>query len=332
MRVEFCGSCGAPLEARWAEIVLVCRFCGCQNAPGKRGEPVPSSVPDDGRPRFSVGGRTYVVEGHLASGDSCEVYRGRWAQRLGELVVIKVLRALSDADLIRREESFLTRLHASSAQGASHFVTRLPQPIARGTLAGKDGLERGVLVLRWPAGFQHTLEDVAHEHPAGVDGRIAVWVLKRLLEILGFIHRSGVVHGAVTPAHVLVHPRDHGAQLVGFAAATAWSKTSQEPLPVVARAHRDHYPAEVVADRWVSPTTDVAMAARCALAVAGAAGFADAGRLDGALGRLVVAAAGGAHDDAWALRDEVDHAASDAYGPPRYNPIAMPGWSIRADA
>ncbi len=58
MRVEFCASCGAPLEARWAEIVIECRYCGCQNAPGAKGEPVPSSHPDDGRPRFSAGGRT----------------------------------------------------------------------------------------------------------------------------------------------------------------------------------------------------------------------------------------------------------------------------------
>ncbi|MCO6459199.1 MAG: hypothetical protein J5I93_28150 [Pirellulaceae bacterium] len=66
MRIEFCEGCGAPLEARWSRIVLVCPYCGSQNAPGGAGDPVPSSVPDDGRWRLAVAGRTYLVLGQLA--------------------------------------------------------------------------------------------------------------------------------------------------------------------------------------------------------------------------------------------------------------------------
>jgi hypothetical protein len=70
------------------------------------------------------------------------------------------------------------------------------------------------------------------------------------------------------------------------------------------------------------------MAARCALTAAGASSFEETGRLPGDLGRLVVAAAWGEHDDAWALRRRVDWQASNAYGPPSYNPLPMPGWRI----
>ncbi|MGE0710729.1 MAG: hypothetical protein AB7N76_27965 [Planctomycetota bacterium] len=339
MRVEFCASCGAPLEARWSEIVIVCRYCGSQNAPGGVGDPVPSSHPDDGRPRFSIGGRTYLIEGRLGSGDSCEVYRGRWVARLGELVVIKVLRALDDVDLRRREWDLLGKLHRSEAQGALHFVTRLPQPIALGPLRafhpdredGDGGPERLVSVFGWHPGFLHTLEEVHAVHPQGVPSRVVVWLFKRLLELLGFLHRAGVVHGAVIPPHVLVHPRDHGALLVGFGCATSWAPTSrapgrQEPLPAISRAWRDLYPAPVLAERWVSPRTDIAMAARCALLAAGAESFQDDGCLTGGLGALVLAAAHLAHDDAWALRDELDRASAQVHGPPSYNPLAMPGW------
>lgn len=288
---------------------------------------MPASTPDDGRPRFALDGRTYLIEGRLGRGDSCEVYRGRWVMRLGELVVIKVLRAPQDADLVRREKAFVDRLHASPAKGAEHFVGRLPQPIALGPVR-IEGVERTVAIYQWHSGFLHTLEEVRRHHPDGVDGRIVVWILKRLLEVLSFAHRSGVVHGAITPAHALVHPRDHGAMLVGWATATACSGGHRDALPAISAAWERFYPREVVRDRWVSPATDLAMAARCALYAAGTMDFDDTKALPGGLGILVSGAAWGSHDDAWALRDRVDREAADVYGPPRYNPLPMPGWAF----
>ena len=128
----FCDGCGAPLDAPWAELVIVCKSCGSHNLPGKPGALVPMREPVDDRPRLNLGGRTYVLEGRLALGESTTVYRARWVVRLGELVVIKVLSALSDADLLRREWDTLQQLHASTAQGASHYLTRLPAPVAHG--------------------------------------------------------------------------------------------------------------------------------------------------------------------------------------------------------
>lgn len=75
-------------------------------------------MPDDGRPRLHVGGRTYLLEGLLARGQACGVYRGRWVIRLGELVVLELLRSLADQDLLRREWAVLRHLEESTAQGA----------------------------------------------------------------------------------------------------------------------------------------------------------------------------------------------------------------------
>jgi serine/threonine protein kinase len=327
MRVEFCASCGGPLEARWSEIVIQCTYCGGQNAPGGKGSPVPSSVPDDGRPRLAVAGRTYVLQGRLGRGDACDVYRGRWVRRLGELVVLKIQRASQDGDLIRREWSLLKRLHASPAHGADHFVARLPQPIALAPLV-LEGQERIVAVYQWHSGFNHPLDQVFAEHAEGVSGRVVVWIMKRLLEILSFAHRSGVVHGAIIPSHVLVHPRDHGAMLIGWSTATAWSTNKGERLPALSSEWESYYPRSVVDERWVSPATDLAMAARCALSVGGATSFDDPGPVPGGLGRLLVRAAQGEFNDAWALREQVGREGSDVYGPPRYSPLEMPGWSF----
>jgi len=300
-RVAFCPSCGAPLEGLWEHVAVVCRYCRVEVLPGGTGDPVPQRMPDDGRPRISVAGRTYLVEGHLARGRSSEVYRGRWVVRLGELVVLKLARHGQDGSRLRHEHAVLQRLWDSPARGADHFVRRLAAPIALAPVR-VGGAERVVSVMQWRSGFHTTLQDAIEAFPDGVHGRVLVWVLKRVLEELAFLHRAGVGHGAVEPDHILVHPRDHGAMLVGFGGAAL--------APHVDRA------------------SDVVGLARSIEQAAGARGLLvdRFGSLPPALGRVVRDAAAGHHDDAWALRAQVDAAARRAYGPSQYSPLRMPGW------
>ena len=82
-------------------------------------------------------------------------------------------------------------------------------------------------------------------------------------------HRAGVVHGAVTPAHVLVHPRDHGAVLVGWGTASARTTAGWEPLAAISRPWSGFYPERTLEERKLDPIVDVQMAARCALAAWG---------------------------------------------------------------
>lgn len=330
-RVDFCGSCGAPIDAPWREIVVVCSYCGAQTSPGGSADPVPSSMPADGRPRLNLDGRTYVIEGWMASGDSCEVYRGRWVRRLGELVVIKVLRSKADADLLRREREILLRLRDSDTRGSDHFVQRLPSPIALGPTRWSRGGSRDrewlTSVHGWPPGFVHTLEEVGEVHTSGVDGRVVVWLAKRLLELLAWTHDAGVVHGAVVPPHVLVHPRAHGAMLVGWGAASERAASGYPPLPATSAAWSAFYPEDALNGR-VGPGTDVSMAARCALAawgeLPGAPAIPDA--VVGPVARVLRQGARGEFASAWSLREAVDAASREQFGPASYNPLPMPGW------
>jgi hypothetical protein len=44
------------------------------------------------------------------------------------------------------------------------------------------------------------------------------------------------------------------------------------------------------------------------------------------LARVIARGEGGGIDDAWALREELNRASEEVFGPPAYNPIPMPGW------
>ncbi len=332
VRVLFCDRCGAPLDAPGWDAFVLCRFCRSTNTVG---DALTSAMPDDGRPRVSLGGRVYVIEGLLARGDSADVFRARWAMRLGELCVLKVTRSLRDADLVRREWDAIQKLRASTVAGTEHFASLLPAPIARGVLRETtpegDVIERAAAVYQWRSGFVHTLAEVIDVHPEGIDGRIAVWVWKRLLEMLHFVHRAGMAHGAVLPSHVLVHPRDHGATLVGFATAT----TIGAALPARSRAFAAWYPSD--SERAASPAHDLVMAARCVAAAVSpvtnrapttSTTFAPPSSLPAPLFALLSEILHGVAPSttAWTLRERLNAASSEAYGPARYSPLTMPGW------
>lgn len=70
----------------------------------------------------------------------------------------------------------------------------------------------------------HALEDVRRAYPNGVDPRASVWIWKRLLELLGWVHRAGYTHGAVIPHHLILHAKDHGVVLAGWSSVVRSGK------------------------------------------------------------------------------------------------------------
>ena len=60
-----------------------------------------------------------------------------------------------------------------------------------------------------------SLAQVHAAYPRGLDPRDAAWMWRRLLVALGTVHAAGVVHGAVLPDHVLIHPDLHDT-LIGW--------------------------------------------------------------------------------------------------------------------
>ncbi len=325
-----CPNCAAPIPAG-ARGEVVCAYCNhvLTNVPGA-GSPRwsgPEGGPDDGRPRVHVEGRTYALLGRVARGDGSDVFLARRDARLTELVLLKVLRATSDADLLAREWRVLEALEDSDAQGADYFQRLLPQRVAHGRLTGEGVEPRPASVFRWRSGFVHTLDDVRRAHPSGVDPRAAVWMWKRLLESLGWVHRAGYAHGAVIPAHVLVHARDHGVVLVGWSSAVRYEK-----LPATSASARAYYPVGAWERREAGATTDLVMAAR-AIAHAlggdpstGAVPSSVPAPLAELVGAYATLSEGAPADDAWEMIERVSRAGREAFGPPRFVPFTMPGW------
>lgn len=153
----------------------------------------------------------YRLEGGAIGGDLAELYRARVGP--GRDVLLKMPRDPRDGDLVEREAVALRQLPKDGDGKFLPYVPRLVESFRHRDAA--TGAQRQVNVIAALDGF-HSLAEVGRAYPDGVDPRDAAWMWRRLLVGLGFAHRAGVLHGAVLPDHVLIHPEEHGLVLVDW--------------------------------------------------------------------------------------------------------------------
>jgi hypothetical protein len=293
-----------PKHARWTAVK--CEHCSAVAAPGMqvvsrktfraalvRSEQEVSPGPED----VEVAGVRYRVLARLAQGERADVLLATRARALTERTVIKVMRSAADASAIDHEWEALEALHGSHEQGAPHFTLRLPPLVAKGQARFADGRHGPALVFRALPGFQSTLADVRDAYPSGVDTRHAVWMWRRILELLGWVHKAGFGHGNVAPSQVLLHPREHGAILVG------WSHASMRG----------------------QPEADLVATAKAILSVLGPS----SGEAPPVVELLHACAAGHLpSNDGWQLMETVAQAARRVFGPPTFVPFSLPPRSV----
>jgi hypothetical protein len=262
----------------------------------------------------------YRLLGRAARGDLADLYRAHdetAGPRDGE-VLVKMPRDPGDSDLIEREAVALRTLRE---EGDRRFRPYAPTLVA--TFRHQDaatGARRRVNVIGRLVGF-HSLAEVRAAHPGGVDPRDAAWMWRRLLVALGFAHRAGVLHGAVLPEHVLIHPEQHGLVLVDWCYSVTAGHAAGGRVPAMVDRYADWYPPEVPARRAAGPATDIHMATGCMTHLMGDRApkamrlFARGCRLPAQNRRP---------GDAWRLLAELDELLERLYGPRRFRPFAMP--------
>lgn len=330
-----CPKCGAPLATQSRHGTIYCAFCCTALVWSKGTFQISPSYPsgdlvESWRPRFWLAGHRYRVLGRLALGGSADAFLALRDHRLTERVLAKCLRADEDRDLFTSEWAILQALQASTAAGAEHFTRLLPQPVAHGQarlgVRGSEG-ERTMLVYGFASGFVHTFVDARRHYSSGIPAAAAVWLWKRILEVASFIHRSGYVHGALVPRHLLIHARDHGVRFCGFGSTVRAAR----PLVAFPAADAEFNSAAGAAGRPVGPSHDITTSARSILWLLGgdaqAAPATTPAPLSALLERAAQPDAGGLRD-AWAVREELDAVARQVFGAPRFVPFPLPGWNF----
>ena len=335
-RAIMCPQCNAPLAPERFARSVVCSYCGATvkldeasisagifhksfrswNSPESYG--FPSWV--------SIGDRHWALEKCVAQGEISDVYIGQLARWPTELVVVKLLRDRKNLTLFDNEWDALQMLQASEAPGAETFATLIPQPVMRGDIRAGSFIGHRVNIYRWASGFFHTFAEVIQAYPQGIPPRAVIWVWRRILELLSFIHATGMAHGAILPAHLLLQENEHGLRLAGYSTA---GRIGQNLL-TISENFISIYPPAISSNPRLTTQLDIIMSARCMVAILGgnpANGSMPAAvptRLAEIVKRVALANLNQTpRHDAWALREELGEIALRVFGQPRFIPISM---------
>lgn len=284
MEKASCPSCNGPIGPLVSSYVT-CAYCGTEfylpPMPGFR-IPAPRVYPQlPGLAVVQVAGAEYRVHGRLAQGRHCDVFLARRERAFTEMVVLKIARDGGEAGL-RREWDVLQLVRE-----AHPFLAYLTcAPVARGIARLGGHPERDAAVYRWRSGFVFTFLEAHAEYPLGVDPRAAVWMWNRILDQLACLQDAGLGHNALSPVHLLIHPRDHGVALCG------WSEAAK------------------------GPSNDLAASAHC---IAGLLGDTAPSRL------LDLTQRAGDFPSAVAVKEELKRISEAAFGPPRFHQFKIQG-------
>jgi hypothetical protein len=267
------------------------------------------------------------VNTQIAHGEIADVHAAQRARWPTELALLKVLRNHQDAELFENEWAALQKLQSSPAPGAVEFSRLIPQPVMQGVATAGLFSGQHLQIYRWESGFYHTFSAVRQVYPQGVPARASIWIWRRILEVLVFIHASGMVHGAVLPPHLLVQENEHGVRLVGYSRAGGVGNTMRGKP----HGFETFYPDHAQVRPTLTPQLDLVMSARCMVAILGGnpATASLPASVPAPLAKAIqrVALAGPAatvSENAWSIRQELGKIANEVFGVPEFCPIIMP--------
>lgn len=274
----------------------------------------PAPAPTDfgaGAVTIEVRGQKYTIDRRLFVGSIADLYRAHDGKGY---VAVKLARAPQDNDLLENEDRVLRKLDPASDKAAAARLL----PVPRDSFLFRSPTSTRRINAQDLYTEHFSLVEVRKQHGV-LDWRDVVWMFKRGLMALGWAHRRGIVHGAVLPPHILIHPMNHGIKLVDW----CYAVDVGSPLCALEKDWRHFYPPEVFEKKPATAATDIFMLARSVQWLLDAPGH-RSDVLDRFLAGCLLTAPAKRPDDAWKLHEELDELLARSVGKPRYRALAMP--------
>lgn len=313
-----CPQCGGALPRQAAWRMVCCPYCAATVTRS------PSVVESRGfheawlrqrnraRERYTGAGRqivwrqqSFLILKPIGQGEHSEVFLAERMDPFPERVVLKLARPTAPAGALAREAQTLKALQDIDGPTAPFHRPLLPEPIAWGELDDPTA-PREILVLRHPTGYWGSLDQVLGYHSGGIDPRHGVWLWRRALDILAYVHQAGWRHGQLSPDHWLVHPRDHGVRLLGWSSAHPYASHEDQAMDLRQTAWALRW---LLAGQQSANTTEPALPPRLPAPLADLLARCCAGH-----GATLAEGARG-------IDRQLQEAARAAFGPPRFIPF-----------
>lgn len=139
----------------------------------------------------------FNIYSHLAIGDFSDVYYAKFVGASGrtEEAAIKIATDQNNNDLLDNEVKVFNKL--------SH----LSLPVLVDTFKTEDRCK--CIVTRYINGYDLNTIMSRDWYKSGVPEEHVLWMFDRLLNVIGYMHHNGIVHGNLELSNILVVPRNH---------------------------------------------------------------------------------------------------------------------------
>jgi hypothetical protein len=152
---------------------------------------------------FTVGDCEYNISDTFIDDNFCRVYFGERITSAGKTdVCLKISKDIDDNHLMTNESQVLQKLsHKSIPVFVDKFIS-------------EDGYEVNV-IKRIPESYD--LAKIKEKYPNGIPQEHVVWMMDRLLSVIGYLHTNNIIHGGIEPSNILITPNNHNATLLDYA-------------------------------------------------------------------------------------------------------------------
>lgn len=250
----------------------------------------------------------YVIERTIGKGDLCDVYA--CSSKDYSSAVFKIASKASDNDLVLAEASALKKLYEDKITGADTYQVYLPKLLQSFKASGRQA---NILNL---IDGHYSLAELKAIFPAGIDFRHTVWQMNRLLSVLGYAHRHGIVHGAILPDHLLYRPDSHGLVLIDW----CYSVEIGNPLVARVKRHANDYAPEVARKFPAMAGLDIYMAVKAVTSLAERIPR----RFRALLEHCLAESPSARPQDAWEVQDKWVALAREEFGSPNFLEFKIP--------
>lgn len=265
--------------------------------------------------------RIYVLTDLIAEGDLCDVYRCHW-DGVPEGGFAKVVRNPRNNDLMKAEVDTLKHVVTLIVNGGCWANTedntrRYPEVVDSVTTTDASGMRRAVNILKHEPGLV-TLSSVMAKFNGVVDMRDLAWMASRALVAMTLAHRYDIIHCAIVPDHILVHPVTHQGILIDW----CYAVKAGNPAKAMSLKWEKLYPPEVKLKKPLGVSTDIFMWASSFVEAAG--GFSNLPLpISKVLKGCLITSPYWRESNTWELFDNFKSALFSVYGKPKYRKLSM---------
>lgn len=250
---------------------------------------------------IDIKGKKYEFYEHLYEGEVANIYRGICNN---ELIYMKTCIDEDDNDLLENEYNILLN--------NKHQL--LPYVESKIKVNGCTSL-----IMREITGI--TMPDLLEQYTKGIPAEHVMWMLERLLNVVGWLHYNKIIHGNIKPENIIIDKNTHKVTLAGLAFSIQNANSEDARYKII----NDFYTApEVSKTAVVSPKSDIYSIGKIAVKLLGG-NVTNNGmpvsvdtRVREFIRKMCEEKAVNRPDDAWKIWDELIKLRTEVYGKRRF--------------